>query len=173
MEIAYDGKAQIEVVRAVAGERCGMATIQLSDARDDVSTVDPNWPSDLEACYGSYKGLWNRTESVPMVTIAALVEQFGRPDFVKIDVEGYEECVLDGMAEQPPLLSFEIHRFLLEKAFACIEKPLFAAGSRFNVTDESGSNLELRDWVGAAQIKEFLRSIEDTRTYRDVYVCLA
>ena len=37
--------------------------------------------------------IWNRVSNIPCVTIDKLVNTYGTPDFIKIDVEGHEENV--------------------------------------------------------------------------------
>lgn len=44
---------------------------------------------------------------VEVTTLDALIEQFGEPAYVKIDVEGFELEVLNGLNRPVPLLSFE------------------------------------------------------------------
>jgi len=46
-------------------------------------------------------------EKIEIVTIDSLIEQFGEPHFIKIDVEGYELEVLKGLSRPFKYLSFE------------------------------------------------------------------
>lgn len=52
-------------------------------------------------------GPFESTISVKTITLAALIDQFGLPDYIKIDVEGMEWPVLSSLPEAVPLLSFE------------------------------------------------------------------
>ena len=42
-----------------------------------------------------------------MTTLDALIENYGMPDFIKIDVEGYELEVLKGLTQPIRMISFE------------------------------------------------------------------
>jgi hypothetical protein len=64
--------------------------------------------------------------------------------FIKIDVEGFEPQVLDGLSLQPELLSFEFNRSYLDAAFRCLDKPLFSAESVFNFALSDPIGVELK-----------------------------
>ena len=52
-------------------------------------------------------GLGRRRSPCPCLTLDRLIRDHGRPAFVKIDVEGFEDRVLAGSARPVPALSFE------------------------------------------------------------------
>jgi FkbM family methyltransferase len=48
-----------------------------------------------------------RKVTVAVTTLDSLIAEFGVPDFVKIDVEGFEPEVMKGLSRPVPLISFE------------------------------------------------------------------
>ena len=58
---------------------------------------------------------------VPTTTLDALIEEFGKPKYIKIDVEGYEDKVLSGLSHKIDLISFEIVKGHLDCAIKCFE----------------------------------------------------
>jgi FkbM family methyltransferase len=48
-----------------------------------------------------------QTRTVQVSTLDALIEKYGRPDFLKIDVEGYELPVIEGLNHPVPIICFE------------------------------------------------------------------
>ena len=82
-------------------------------------------------------------------------DYFGLPAYVKIDVEGFEAEARKGLSVLPRLLSFEFHHLYTQRARESLNCPLFAESRvGFNVTDESGYNFELPEWVDLTKIKE-------------------
>jgi FkbM family methyltransferase len=45
---------------------------------------------------------WNDELEVPMRTLDELIREYGVPDFCKIDVEGYEFGVIQGLSRPNP-----------------------------------------------------------------------
>ena len=71
---------------------------------DGLSTLEKSWLTDPGM---PYYGKEYRTISVNTCTIDWLVEKYGRPDLMKIDVEGAEWGVLRGMSENYGKLALE------------------------------------------------------------------
>jgi hypothetical protein len=110
---------------------------------------------------------WEVTEHVPMTTVDALSNRFGAPSFIKIDVEGYEPNVLQGMSVLPAHLSFELTLpECLDEALLCLDR-LEALGARaFNYSLGEAMGLELDDWVDNRVLRLLLQ--ERGPTFGDI-----
>lgn len=58
---------------------------------------------------------------VETTTIDSLIDQHGVPDFLKLDVEGYEYEALLGLTQKVPVVTFEWHEPLKDKVLKSIE----------------------------------------------------
>lgn len=155
---------RVEAIHAAVGPQNGLATFNISDDHDDASRIsDGDLPHDQRIS-------WSRTVTVPVVTLDCLISHYGMPDYIKLDVEGYEPYVLDGLSKLPSLLSFEFHYLYAERGMVCLDKSIFSEDARFNVTDESGVKFDLRHWVGRDDMKIIARSFVDQKVVRDIYV---
>lgn len=52
---------------------------------------------------------WVEPINVESITLDDLIKDYGTPDFIKIDVEGYEKEVIQGLTQLVPFLGFEWH----------------------------------------------------------------
>lgn len=85
-----------------------------------LSTLDRGWLSSPESRFGYCKD--SITEVVvPAITIDKLIETYGMPDILKIDVEGAENIVLQSLTQKTPLICFEWASEWKEKNIQCIE----------------------------------------------------
>ena len=99
--------AGVTVVEVAVGSSPGRADPALSDRTPTVTTLSPSWRAARRADQDFAGVEWNRTIEVPVTTVDALIERFGMPAFVKIDVEGAEPDALAGLSHRVPVLSFE------------------------------------------------------------------
>jgi len=76
------------------------------------NTLNPKWKSILEKeghkiFDRDFKFSTEHGVKSFVTTLDALMDEFGEPDFIKIDVEGHEKNVLQGLSRRVPCLSME------------------------------------------------------------------
>lgn len=86
---------------------------------DGLSTIEKSWLTGEGALYN---GKDFRTIKSITCTIDYLVEKYGIPDLVKIDVEGAESQVFGGMTCKPKKLCFEWSLFTLDQHIEQLKK---------------------------------------------------
>jgi FkbM family methyltransferase len=144
------------VVPCAAGAKVGTATLHVSNATPSFSTLSGNW-LDIARRAERFSGVvWDENISVPTVTIDALIAQYGKPDFIKIDVEGFESEVLDGLTNLPCPLSFEFNSEWRDAIEICLAKPCLA-NARFNFG--VNSRMVLPNWVDRGQLLASLNGV--------------
>lgn len=83
----------------------GTQTFKISNA-DTISTLSEDWVTNSRFT-GSYN--WDNHIQIETVTLDSIIEQYGIPDYIKIDVEGHEYELLTSFTKFLPdtLFSFE------------------------------------------------------------------
>jgi FkbM family methyltransferase len=164
----------IEVLQAAVGAKNGLAVLNISDERDVRSSISENWMKTMGQQDSSYAGIWTRDKVVSMVTLDVLIEHFGMPYFIKIDVEGSEGNVLCGLSKQPQLLSFEFTAAFLNPALSCLDMGIFKEGSRFNFAynEDWGYPVQFAqpDWLGKPALEKALQAVEGSELQGDIFV---
>jgi hypothetical protein len=87
-----------------------------------VSTVSREWLATVEQNRRFAGVRWDEQIPVTVTTLDALIAQYGAPAFCKIDVEGAELEVLQGLSQPIPALSFEYIPAKIDTALECIER---------------------------------------------------
>ena len=151
-------KKSVEVLQAAVGRTNGLGVLSVSDRKDKMSSLSADWREAVAGENGGYSGIWKREITVPVVTLDALIERYGSPAYIKIDVEGFEDQVVQGLSRCSPLLSFEFNRVFLDPALRALDSPLFQDAA-FNYTLVDPFEFELPDWITRTDLKTRLLAI--------------
>jgi FkbM family methyltransferase len=80
-------------------------TIEFYEAEEDgLSTINIDWLTDKAM---PYAGKPYRTVAATTITVDTLAEIYGKPDLIKIDVEGAEWHVFQGISSKMGMIAFE------------------------------------------------------------------
>jgi hypothetical protein len=108
-----------------------------------------------------------------MTTLDELVAKFGRPQFIKIDVEGYESEVLSGLSQAVPALSIEWVPELPENARACLRHLAGLGDYEFNISWGESMKFARPQWRSMQSILTVIDEFEgETELFGDIYARL-
>ena len=163
---------QIAVVEAAVAEASGRRSLSVSDRTPTVTTLAAEWRDARARDPDFARVKWNRRIEIDTTTLDRLIEQFGVPAFVKIDVEGSEPAVLAGLGRPVPALSFEyLPRALLEVQL-CLTRLMALGPYQFNWSVGESSQLASDRWLDASELLAMLRTPGGQRRPGDVYARL-
>lgn len=169
----YGRDAQVSIVAAGLGARAGRAALLADGHNLTVATLSPDWARRMGSD-PAFRGIaWRPQAQVEVTTLDALIARFGRPSFVKIDVEGLEPEVLTGVSKPLPALSFEYLAAAPEAALACIERLESLAAYRYNWSPGESHRLASAAWLDAEAVRGALADLAAGSGSGDVYARLA
>ncbi|TKJ38092.1 MAG: methyltransferase [Planctomycetes bacterium B3_Pla] len=166
----YGNNNKVVLVQKAVGDKQGQAEMMICDSHS-LSSLSTKWIESVKAS-GRYSSCtWNRTVTVPVVTLDDLISQHGKPAFMKIDVEGFEYEALKGLSQPVSAACFEFTPELMDSTLSCIDY-LFGIGpAEFNYClEDQPMTFVLPEWCPYLQIRESLESLRNTGTVGDIYV---
>lgn len=135
----------ITIVEAAVSFRDGYAQLYQRGANKGSSTLRPDVYS--KQVGRGWKDFRLQT-TVETMTLDALVELFGFPMFIKLDIEGSEYWALKGLTFPVPVICFEWGGGYRDEALQCVEL-LGERGYEFNYVQGHKGDWQLPLWVEA------------------------
>lgn len=115
---------------------------------------------------------WEGKTTVDVTTLDHLIQQYGNPNFIKIDVEGFEVQVLQGLSQAIPVVSIEYTPELINNSLVCVDQLLKLGDYHFNYSIAETMELASPDWISGSEIKSSLGQLSQTNHSGDIYARL-
>jgi FkbM family methyltransferase len=168
----YGQKENIVLLEQAAGARPGTAELWISRLTPSISTLSYEWMTTVQKSRGFSGARWEEQVSVSVTTLDALIAQYGKPAFCKIDVEGGEHDVLRGLSQPLPALSFEYIPAVVETALRCLERLRELGEYEYNWRVSEFPRLRSPGWLSAQDMAAQLERMPRDSGSGDVYARL-
>jgi FkbM family methyltransferase len=159
----YSGNKNVSIVNVGLADMVGYKEFMVCSKAPNISTFSNEW---MTGRFSNYH--WDQSLTVEITILDEMIKTYGRPKFCKIDVEGFEYEVLNGLSSVIPYLSFEFTIEFMENARKCVSYLQTIGYKQFNV-GIAESDTFLMNWVGSDELFSILSKINDSDLWGDIY----
>jgi FkbM family methyltransferase len=167
----YRRDSNVAIEATAVGRSAGTVAMKVNVDNPTVSTASDAFVAAARGAAGWEGQVWEKSIVVPVTTLDALIVAHGRPAFIKIDVEGFEEEALAGLTRPVAGLSFEFTTIQRAVARACVERCAALGFARFNAA--LGETQELGAWRSAGDMARWIEALPHAANSGDVYARLS
>ncbi|MGC8657896.1 MAG: FkbM family methyltransferase [Desulfomonilaceae bacterium] len=162
-----DPRVSIEPVALGSREEQGF--IYLSEVRNPISSMSLEWIEAVKRSgrFGFFR--WGSPEPVSVTTMDRMISKYGVPSFCKIDAEGYEHQILEGLSVPVERLSFEYHVEYLHKLEPCLTALSDLGAYWFNFTIGQQPLFKSSEWLDAEALLKRLQGLSVRTLQGDIY----
>jgi FkbM family methyltransferase len=157
-----------EAVGAVPGE----AELAIDPANPTIASLSPEWRAQVLRDPSFAGTNWRERHRVTVTTLDTLIAAHGVPQFCKIDVEGFEAAVLQGLSRPLPALSVEYIAAARAPALAAINRLAALGRYRFNRSPGESMRFPIADWRSHEEMAAELRALPTNAGSGDIYARL-
>lgn len=172
LRLLYGRGNATTIVQAAVGASPGTLDLHLNPANPTVATGSAAFIAAAHGAPGWEGQRWTGRIPVPLTTLDALIDRHGLPAFIKIDVEGLEDAVLNGLSTPVPALSFEFTTIQRDVAAKCLRRCAALGPYRFNAAIGESQVLVHAEWRDADAIGRWLDALPGAANSGDIYAVL-
>lgn len=165
----FKNSDRVHIVAKGLGNEIGQQDFMISSDLQ-TSSMSLEWIASVKNRLSNYS--WDVVQQVEITVLDALIETYGQPAFCKIDVEGFELQVLQGLSRPIKSVSFEYTPERLQPAMDCLHYLASLGKYAFNYSSSDTKKLALSNWVFLEEMQEILEQLRYRTDSGDVYARL-
>jgi FkbM family methyltransferase len=161
LKARFEKRSTVRIINAGVGAHPGREIFYQSSPANPLNTFSRKWAESQQAKASEYEVL--------IITLDEMIEKYGMPQYIKIDVEGYELEVIKGLHRPIQSLSFEcnLEKFRCE-SLECIAYLAALQPGLFNYcVSEPPNKFAAKEWLRADEITKVVSSAKTD--YIEVY----
>jgi FkbM family methyltransferase len=168
----YGHRSTVMIAPVAVAASPGTVELLINSANPTLTTASPIFIASAARARRWRRERWGRRLQVPAVTLDQLIERYGEPSFLKLDVEGFEGEALTGLSRPVRALSFEFTMIARSVAARCLARCHELGAYRFNAALGETQRLVFVDWVDVETMTRWLEALPDRINSGDIYAQL-
>ncbi len=169
LKLRFGNNPNVQLINCALDGEAGEKSIHVSNM-NTISSMAEDWIEAVKESNRFPGAEWSKTEIIKTTTLQSLIDKYGKPDYVKIDVEGYELNVLKGLHSKVPLISLEYTGEVLQNTFQCLDYLKTLGEIRVFIEQGGGSYANQNDWIKADEAVKLLSAADKKSLNSDLYV---
>lgn len=172
LRLIHGRDPNVLLLPAALADKPGELRLRINTANPTVSSASDNFVFRADGAFGWEGQVWDTEIMVPALTLEMLISRVGPPQFIKIDVEGFEDLVLEGLTQLVPTLSFEFTMISIDVALRCLDILAARADYRFDVAIGESQKLVFNRFIPVYEMADFLKRLPPEANSGDIYARL-
>jgi FkbM family methyltransferase len=179
LEAWYGDRPEVIIVPQALGREEGSLDLYASPGNPTLASVDAGWVDRMGGA-DEFRGIrWEKAGVASVTTLDKAVARYGMPKFIKLDVEGFEAAVLEGLSEgslsEGSLLggvdaySFEFLAVDKDRALRCLELIRSFGHHEYNFTAGESFRFQFEPWLSFEEAAAFIRARTGGLPGGDIY----
>lgn len=173
LRVLFAGDPDVVIDERCLGSKPGTIELSVSSRHPTLSTASPDWITSMQRLSGGSRLRWDQSINREVTTLDQLISDHGDPEFLKIDVEGFETEVLRGLSRCPNAVSVEYLRSAPEGHTSAIGELQRLGSFHFTFSHGESMRLALPEAVDADTLLNAIANDETGAESGDIYAATA
>ncbi|MFA6296273.1 MAG: FkbM family methyltransferase [Patescibacteria group bacterium] len=172
LEYLFKNNKNVAIENVALGKNEETGEILISRTNDGHSSMSNDFISSIKKSNRFSNDTYyffDRKQEVKIATLDSLIKKYGIPKFIKIDVEGFEYNVLQGLTQPIKALSFEFFPDFFDPTKKCIQHLEKLNNYRFNYSLRDFYQLELPKYVTGTELIKIISNFSEKNIYGEIY----
>ena len=160
----FSDDSRVEILEIGLGARHHHVQLSVCTEANTISTLSERWKT------GRFRTFtWSQFVDVRIITLNDLIVKYGTPKYCKIDVEGSELEVLQGLSSIIPYLSIEFCKEFLDDSERCVFYLMGLGYRDFNISLRESNIFHAHGWLSAEELFRVLSTLSDPEDWGDIW----